>query len=249
MTGSGCFHPLEADKMADQAITGRYTRNFDTLSPVEQDKLGRSRVVIIGLGGLGGGVMEMLARVGVGHLTLIDGDVFDETNLNRQLLSQESLIGVSKAKVARKRVNDINAEVRVRHFAGYVDDTNLYSYIKDADVVMDCLDSIDTRFMLQDAAQKARVPVVSGAIAGVTGQVTTIFPGDMGYELIYGKKSRQQSKGVETKTGNISYCALFVAALQSSECVKVLLNRGQVLQNKLLIAQLWSNTFEVVNLV
>ncbi len=249
MTGWGCFRRLEAADMTDPSIKGRYDRNFDTLSLDEQKKLGASRVVVIGLGGLGGSVVEMLARVGVGHLTLIDGDVFDATNLNRQLLSRESLIGVSKAEAAKKRVNAVNSDVNVKHYATYVDDDNLFDHVRQADVVMDCLDSIDTRFMLQKAAQKASVPIVSGAIAGVTGQVTAIFPNDIGYGLIYGKKSRCQSKGVETKTGNISYCALFVAALQSSECVKVLLNRGQILQNKLLIAQLWSNTFEIVDLV
>ena len=235
--------------MPETSIRNRYDRNFDTLSAAEQEKLGRSHAVIIGLGGLGGGVLEMLARVGVGHLTLIDGDVFDETNLNRQLLSREDLIGTSKAAAARQRVAAINSEIEVSHFDVYLDDTNLYHHIKGADVAMDCLDSIDTRFMLQDAALKAGIPIVSGAIAGVTGQVTTIFPGDAGYGLIYGKKSRDRSKGVEIRTGNISYCALFVAALQSSECVKVLLDRGDLLQNKLLIAQLWSNTFETVNLV
>lgn len=235
--------------MTDALFPGRYERNFDTLSKQEQAILGKAKVVVIGLGGLGGGVVEMLARVGVGSLTLIDGDVFDETNLNRQLLSQESLIGVSKAESAQKRVQAINSEVKVRCWAEFVDDAGLYDQIKDADVAMDCLDSIGTRFSLQKAANKAGIPIVSGAIAGVTGQVTTIFPGDLGYGLIYGKKSRSQSTGVETKTGNISYCALFVSAIQASECVKVLLNRGSTLQNRLLIAQLWSNTFEVVQLV
>lgn len=227
----------------------RYDRNFNTLSPEEQTALNASTVVIIGLGGLGGGVCEMLARVGVGHLTLIDGDTFEASNLNRQLLSEERLIGTPKAHAAKKRVNAINSEVSVKCRVEYLDEFSLYEQIKDADVAMDCLDSIDTRFKLQDAAKKASIPIVSGAIAGVTGQVTSIFPGDRGYELIYGKKSREQSKGVETRTGNISYCALFVASLQSSECVKILLNRGETLRNKLLISELWTNIFDVVDLV
>jgi len=234
--------------MGKISATDRYDRNFNTLSKEEQIILGKSKVVIIGLGGLGGGVCEMLARTGIGQLTLIDGDIFEPSNLNRQLLSQEDYIGIPKAEAAMKRVHAINSDVIVRHVIAYLDETNLYDYIKDADVAMDCLDSIDTRFKLQDAANKASIPIVSGAIAGVAGQVTTIFPGDMGYDLIYGKKSRERSKGVETKTGNISYCALFVAALQSSECIKVLLNRGDILQNKLLIAELWSNVFDIVEL-
>ena len=230
-------------------LKARYDRNFNTLSLEEQKKLGTSNVIVIGLGGLGGSVCEMLARVGIGHLTLIDGDVFEASNLNRQLLSEERLIGFPKAQAAKNRVNAINSEVKVRYFIEYVDESNMYERIKDADVVMDCLDSIDTRFKLQKAAQKASIPIVSGAIAGVAGQVTTIFPDDKGYELIYGKKGRKQSKGVETRTGNIAYCAFFVAALQSSECLKVLLDRGDILRNKLLIAELWTNTFDILDLV
>ncbi len=235
--------------MVTSKIEGRYDRNFNTLTPEEQTTLGNSKVVVIGLGGLGGGVCEMLARVGVGHLILIDGDSFETSNLNRQLLSEEHLIGIPKAEAAKARVNAVNSEVSVTHRVEYVDESNLYEIIKNADVVMDCLDSIDTRFKLQDAAKKASVPIVSGAIAGVTGQITTIFPEDMGYELIYGKKSREQSTGVELRTGNIAYCALFVAALQSSESVKILLDRGDLLRNKLLIAELWTNTFEVMELI
>lgn len=227
----------------------RYDRNYNTLSHEEQKMLGTSHVIVVGLGGLGGGVCEMLARVGVGHLTLIDGDTFETSNLNRQLLSTENLIGVPKAEAAKKRVNAVNSEVMVTHLVEYLDEVSLRDRIKDADVVMDCLDSIDTRFKLQDVAKDASIPIVSGAIAGVTGQVTTIFPGDKGYELIYGKKSREQSKGVETRTGNMAYCALFVAALQSSECIKILLKRGDLLQNKLLIAELWTNIFDVVDLI
>jgi molybdopterin/thiamine biosynthesis adenylyltransferase len=229
--------------------TDRYDRNYNTLSDTEQKRLGQARVTIIGLGGLGGGVCEMLARVGVGYLHLVDGDHFDASNLNRQLLSREDLIGVPKARAAEQRVRSINSDIKVSHAVQFLDEDNLYDTITGSEVVMDCLDSIDTRFKLQDAAQKAGIPIVSGAIAGVTGQVTVIFPGDEGYGLIYGEKSRKQSRGIETKTGNISYCALFVAALQSSECVKVLLNRGDILRNKLLIAELWSNLFDIVDLV
>jgi len=227
----------------------RYDRNFNTFSHENQQKLEASTVVVIGLGGLGGSVCEMLARVGIGKLILVDGDVFEVSNLNRQILSEERLIGVPKAEAARDRVRAVNSGVEVIHRIEFLDEKNLYEHIKGSDVVMDCLDSIDIRFKLQDAAKKASVPIVSGAIAGVTGQVTTIFPEDKGYPLIYGEKSRKQMKGVETKTGNIAYCALFTAALQSSECVKILLNRGDLLRNKLLIAELWTNVFEVMDLV
>lgn len=227
----------------------RYDRNFNTLSRADQDRLARSHVAILGLGGLGGGVCEMLARTGVGNLTLIDGDVFDPTNLNRQLMSREDLIGKPKAMAAADRVHRINSEVRVFPKTVYGDTDSLPGLIQDADLVVDCLDTIDARFLLQDAARDSGIPVVSGAIAGVSGQVTVFFPEDKGYELIYGPRDEGKKRGIETRTGNISFCALTVAALQASESIKVLLKRGDILRNRLLILDLWSNSFEVMDLV
>ncbi len=238
--------------MAPSKLHHRYDRNFDTLSHEDQKKLCNFRVMVLGLGGLGGSVCEMLARTGVGHLIVVDGDSFEASNLNRQLLSQEHLLGKSKAHSARDRIHAINSDIMVtpleKKLTQKPGKSNLYENIKNIDLVVDCLDSIQTRFKLQDAAEKASVPIVSGAIAGVTGQVTTIFPKDKGYELIYGSRDQVPSQGIETKTGNISYCALLVAAIQSSECIKVLLNRGDILRNKLLIAELWSNTFDIMEL-
>lgn len=227
----------------------RYARNFETLTRTEQARLASARVSVLGLGGLGGGVCEMLARTGVGHLTLIDGDVFEASNLNRQLLCTEALVGTSKAEAARQRICAVNSLVQVAPVAAYADKTNLFDMITGSDLVVDCLDSIPDRFMLQDAAQKAQIPVVAGAIAGVSGQVTVFFPEDKGYELIYGKRDQLPARGIESRTGNISYCALMVAAVQASECIKVLLNRGDILRNKLLIMELWSNAFEIMDLV
>jgi len=226
----------------------RYARNFDTLTRTEQEQLASARVSVLGLGGLGGGVCEMLARIGVGHMTLIDGDVFDASNLNRQLLCTEALVGTPKAEAAKDRICAVNSLVRVTPVAAYADKTNLFDMITGSDLVVDCLDSIHVRFMLQDAAKKAQIPLVAGAIAGVSGQVTVFFPEDKGYELIYGKRDHLPATGIESRTGNISYCALMVAAVQASECIKVLLNRGDILRNKLLIMELWSNSFEIMDL-
>ncbi len=227
---------------------GRYIRNFDTLNTMEQDFLIKSHVSIIGLGGLGGGVCEMLARTGLGNLTLIDGDSFETSNLNRQILSTEALIGKSKAMAAANRVHAINSSIVVNHVMEYANDSNLYDLIKKSDLAVDCLDTIDSRFVLQRAAKKAGIPIVSGAIAGVSGQVTVFFPEDRGYELIYGDKGQARSQGVETKTGNLSYCAMLVASLQTSECIKILLGRGDILRNKIMIIDLWTNTFETMAL-
>ncbi len=232
----------------------RYSRNLNTLSCVDQDTLGKSRVAILGLGGLGGWVCELLARIGVGALHLIDGDRFDTSNLNRQLLSLEDNIGCSKAQAAAMRLKKVNTAVRTTVYREFAGPDNLKKMIENTDLVVDCLDTIQARFHLQDAANALGMPIVSGAIAGVTGQVTVIFPGDPGFEQIYGRvphggtNGNQGSQGIETWTGNLSFCAGFIASLQASEAVKVLTGKGQTLRNKLLIAELWTNTIEVMDL-
>ncbi len=242
----------------------RYTRNFNTLSRKEQSILLKAKVCIAGLGGLGGSVTEMLARIGVGHLTLVDGDRFDPSNLNRQLLSTEALIGKPKADAAFERVKQINSDIHVIIYREFMTSENCNEILADSDILVDCLDSIDDRFMIQDAARKASIPLVSGAIAGTSGQVTTIYPDDRGFELIYGKREKNRvnsisagknnagknsvRKGIESEVGNLSFCAMFVASVQASETLKVLLNRGDILRNRLFIADLMSNTFDIIEL-
>ncbi len=226
----------------------RYVRNFNTLSREEQSVLKNSRVCIAGLGGLGGCVTEMLARIGVGYLYLVDGDLFTISNLNRQTLCTESNIRTYKADAATQRVKQINSTVHVRSFKRFLTKENCQEIFDEVDVVVDCLDSIDDRFMIQEAAHKCSLPLVSGAIAGTSGQVTTIFPQDKGFELIYGKNYEKNLKGIETRVGNLSFCAMFVASVQSSEVVKLLINREQLLRNKIFIADLISNSYEVMEL-
>lgn len=230
----------------------RYARNFQSISLAEQSLLADTRVCVVGLGGLGGGVVEILARIGIGTLDLVDGDSFDETNLNRQLLSTEKGIGTSKARAARKRVEAINKMVAVNSFDMFLTRENAHDIMDHAHVVVDCLDSINDRFLLQDLARSRDIPLVSGAIGGTSGQVTVIYPEDPGFELIYGdswRDSRENSEhGIEKTMGNLAHCALLVASLQASEVIKVVLGRGEILRNKLLICDLMTNTFEVMQM-
>ncbi len=226
----------------------RYSRNFKALTKEEQHTLNNSKVSVIGLGGLGGAVLEMLARIGIGNIKGVDNDKFDSSNLNRQLFSREDLLGTSKAQAAQDRIKLINSQIVIDCKEEFLTEKNAYDLIKESDVVIDCLDSIKTRFVLQTATKKAGIPLVSGAIAGAAGQVTVIFPDDKGFELIYGKKSIENSKGIENKLGNLSFCAFCISSMQVSECIKVLLKKRDILKNKLLVIDLFSNSFEIVNL-
>ncbi len=227
----------------------RYSRNFQSISLPEQALLADTRVCIVGLGGLGGGVVEMLARIGIGTLDLVDGDSFDETNLNRQLLSTEKGIGTPKARAARERVRLINKTVNVNAFDMFLNRENAHEIMGCSHVVVDCLDSIGDRFLLQELARSRGIPLVSGAIAGTSGQVTVIYPEDPGFQLIYGDSLENHAAGIEKQLGNLPHCALLVAALQCSEVIKVVLGRGDVLRNRLLICDLMTNTFEVMDMI
>ena len=229
-------------------IPERYARNMGTFSAQDQIVLFGSRVCIVGLGGLGGTVTEILARLGIGALTLVDGDVFEDSNLNRQLLSTLETLGASKTTAAESRVRQINPSVKTRIHDVFMDARNAAGLIEGADVVVDCLDNLKIRFVLETAAKAAKIPLVSAAIAGTYGQITTIFPEDPGLTLIYGPEDQVPAKGVETALGTLPYTAMTMASLECSEITKILLKRGKLLRNRLLVMDLMDNVIDVLAL-
>ena len=128
----------------------RYSRNISTLTVEENEKLECFKVCIVGCGGLGGYIIEMLARIGVGNLTVVDMDVFDESNLNRQIISNERNLGHSKALEAKTRINSINHNVKVKVIEDGFNKNNGINIISDHHVVVDALDSIESRLLLQE---------------------------------------------------------------------------------------------------
>ena len=225
-------------------VEKRYTRNVTTLTEEENNKLHDFRVCVIGCGGIGGYIIEMLARIGIGSITAVDMDVFDETNLNRQILSTEKVIGNRKTDEVKKRVNEINSNVKISVIDGAFSEENSCDIIKDHDVVVDALDSIPMRLVLQEACKKMNIPMVHGAIGGWYGQVCTVFPGDDTLTKIY-KKS---SKGAEKKLVNPSFTPANIASIQVSEVIKLLLNKGELYRNRVLLIDLLDNSYNIIDL-
>ncbi|WP_352417787.1 HesA/MoeB/ThiF family protein [Proteiniborus sp.] len=223
----------------------RYLRNMNMLSPEENASLSSFKACVVGCGGLGGYIIEMLARLGIGHLTVVDGDVFDETNLNRQLLSDMNSLGKPKAIVARDRINVVNPLVKVKVINGMLTEENCIEILQGHDVVVDALDSIDTRLLIQKHAEELNIPLVHGAIAGWYGQVTTIFPGDRTLDFLY---SNNDKKGLEAELGNPSFTPALVASIEVSEVLKILINRGDLLRRKLLSINTLNQEYEIINL-
>ncbi len=242
---------IEVLALEHDVIPLRYLRNLQSYSPDDQVRLLKSHMAVVGLGGLGGTVLEILARAGVGALDLIDGDIFEDHNLNRQLLSTEEGLGYSKAKAARERVRAINGSVEVTIFDLALTPENASRMIGASQVVIDCLDDIATRFNLETAAKQARLPMVSAAVAGLTGHVTTIFPDDEGLSLIYGARERlQRTRGVEATLGCLPQAVYAIAALESAAALALVLGKTEaLLRNRMLYVDLDENRFELLQLV
>ena len=223
----------------------RYIRNIEAISEEENAALFDKKVCVIGCGGLGGYIIEILARIGVGNLIVVDGDVFEESNLNRQLLSKTDLLGKSKAESAYRRVLEINPEVKVKYIYDFLDESNYSEIINNSDVAVDALDNIKTKKFLQRACEELGIPLVHGAIGGWYGQVTTIFPGDRTLDIIY---KGEEEKGQEKVLGNLPFTASYTASLQSAEVIKLLIKRGDLLRKKILFMDLLNNESEIINL-
>lgn len=213
----------------------RYLRNLDVISPEEQRKLAESKVAVIGAGGLGGNVILLLARVGIGCLAVVDQDIFDETNLNRQALCTMEALGNSKSSEAASAVRSINPGVNVFPYRTKLDASNVEEILAGSDVVVDALDNVPDRFLLEEAAKKLGIPLVHGALAGFEGWVMTIFPGDPGLQNIYGTKEvkRIDAESPQAILGVPGVTPSLIATFQVMEVLKILLKRGNLFRNRM----------------
>jgi molybdopterin/thiamine biosynthesis adenylyltransferase len=246
-TGAG-VREIEVAALENGFVPERYARNMRTFSPADQAALLRAHVGVVGLGGLGGTVTEILARMGVGRLTLIDGDRFEDSNLNRQLLSAPANLGRPKAEAAAERVAQINPAVDATVQTSFLTAQNAAGLLAGCRAVVDCLDNLPDRFAVEDACRRIGCPMVSAAVAGASGHVTTIFPEDHGLRLLYGAPQDLPLKGAETVLGTVPYAVAFLASLECAEAAKILLGRGGLLRGKLLVADLNEGIVEVMTL-
>jgi len=210
----------------------RYIRNVDILSAAEQLRLAESRVAVVGAGGLGGQVIVLLARLGVGTLVVVDCDDFDETNLNRQVLCSAETLGEPKARAAVEAVASINPGIRVIPHTVRIDAGVIDGILAGSDVVVDGLDNAPDRLLLQDAAARLGIPMVHGALAGFEGRIMTVLPGDAGVKPLYGETAdRADPDRPEAVLGVPAVTAALIGTFQAMEVLKILLRRGSLFRN------------------
>lgn len=213
----------------------KYSRNIPAISEEEQNILKDKTVAVIGCGGLGGYSIEYLARLGVGHIIAVDGDIFSESNLNRQLLSTSDTIGKAKADAAVARIHSINSEIEATAVNEFLTADTAATLVKGTDLVIDALDNVESRLILEDVCEEANVAIIHGAIQGWILQATVVEPGSKTLHSLYKDKKTDDSPESKTCLCPTPACC---AAIQVSEALKLLLNRESSLNGNVLYMDL-----------
>jgi molybdopterin/thiamine biosynthesis adenylyltransferase len=220
----------------------RYLRNVPALTREECALLRTKKIAVIGCGGLGGHLIDLLARLGIGSILAVDGDIFDASNLNRQLLSQVSLLGTEKARAAADRVRMVNPDVKVRSETVFLDESNALSLITGCDAVLDALDNIPSRKILSAACEQANIPYIYGAIQGWVAQAAVSMPGDHLIDTLYPEEIEIRDKSV------LSFTPALCASMQAALCVKLLTGRDME-TGKIYYFDLLNQEFETISMV
>ncbi|HAA88967.1 MAG TPA: adenylyltransferase [Peptococcaceae bacterium] len=225
----------------------RYKRNImlEGVGEQGQEKLLKSRVLVVGAGGLGSAVAYYLAAVGVGHLGLVDGDRIDLPNLQRQILYQTGDLGKLKVEVAKARLEALNPDLEVEAICGKLDEDNAHLLISRYDLVVDCTDNFKARFVINDTCLRLGKAFVHGAVADFSGQVMTIIPGaGPCFRCIFPKEPKSYSA---SERGILSSLPGTIGTVQATEVVKYILGLGSLLVGRLLVYDALSMTFSEVS--
>jgi molybdopterin/thiamine biosynthesis adenylyltransferase len=217
----------------------RYSRHIllDEIGIEGQQKLLAAHALVIGAGGLGSPAAMYLASAGIGHITLVDNDTVDLTNLQRQIAHTTERVGQPKAESARLTLGQINPDITVTALNERVDDTRLSQLVADADVVLDCTDNFATRHAVNRACVAARKPLVSGAVIRFDGQVS-VFDPRSGQQPCYSClfPQDQQFEDVACSTmGVFAPLVGVVGAMQAAEALKLVMGVGGSLAGRLMM--------------
>jgi len=217
----------EIAALSESVVPSRYISNVRFIGVNGQLKLLGSTATIVGCGALGGMLCELLARLGVGHLKLIDFDKFDETNLNRQIMCTEEDLGKSKVSCAKERISKINSAITATAYEVRLDEANAVQLISNSDVVLDGLDNAKDKITLEAACLNEKIPLVHGAIGDSRFQIASIRNRGL-LENLY-------ASGTENPVAGTPPCtAAACAAMQAGEMLKLLLGIGDIATDAIL---------------
>ena len=215
------------------------SRQMSIVSKSQQEKLKNSKITVIGCGGIGGAAIEMLARMGVGNLQIVDKDSFDVSNINRQLMSSFYSVGKSKTQVTEDTIQSINPFIKVESFEGELNESNVEKIVAGSDLVIDALDNLVSRIILSRCARELEIPFIHGAIHGTMGQVTVFNNETPSYEELFKLPSKNNELSTEVIDEVLKLSQdippvlgpvpNIVGCLQASEAFKVITGKGRVI--------------------
>jgi len=237
---------------SDSPELDRYVRQmrFAPLGEEGQRRLLASRVLVCGCGALGTVLANTLARAGVGFLRIIDRDFIERNNLQRQVLFDEDDIAAElpKAIAAANKLRRINSEIELEPVVADVDPSNVLKFTADVDLIVDGTDNFETRFLINDAAVKQRLPWVYGGCLGAEGQTMTILPGETAcLRCLISEPPPAGSTPTCDTAGIVSPIINVIASIQSMEAIKILSGNRDCIQRNLTVIDLWENRIRQVN--
>jgi adenylyltransferase/sulfurtransferase len=224
-----------------------------------QQRLLESTVLLLGCGALGNVVADLLSRAGVGHLVIVDRDIVEESNLQRQLLFDERDVaeGLPKAEAAKRRIGEINSDVRVTAVVDNIDHTNIARYADGVDLVVDGLDNLETRYLANDLAVSRGLPYVYGGAVGSVGMVFPVLPHYAGevpwkaaggedystpcFRCLFAEAPPPGTMATCDTTGVFGSLITIVAGFQVTEALKILTLNFDTVSRKLLQIDVWNN--------
>lgn len=225
----------------------KYNRHFliDDFSETHQLKLKKAKVLVIGAGGLGSPVLLYLSGAGIGTIGIFENDLVTSSNLPRQVLYTSADVGKPKADIARERILAHHPDCKVQLFSQQWEEKSAQKLGSKYDVIIDCSDNLESRYLTDEISKKLNIPFVYGAVHQMEGQLAVFnYRGSKSYTDFFGKQKPFHSKYHQ---GIIGPAAGTVGNLQAGEALKIITGIGEVLFNKILFISLRHNRYQIFN--
>lgn len=240
----------QSDKLDTAEIT-RYSRHIflPEISGAGQQKLKNSKVIVIGAGGLGSAVLYYLAAAGVGNITIVDFDIVDLSNLQRQIIHKTQNIGMNKAESAAIALSELNPNIKIKILATKLTLDNTSEILKNHDVIVDCCDNFTSRYTIADTAAALSIPCVLASIEKYNGQLTVLKPyenNNPSYRDIFPLKPDDNEIATCNTIGVLATLPGVIGSLQATETIKIITDIKEQLVGEMLVYYGLENKFHKI---
>jgi molybdopterin-synthase adenylyltransferase len=239
--------------MANLKYSERYSRQilFSSIGEAGQKKLQKGKAAVIGCGGLGSNITNNLARAGVGFIRIIDKDIVELSNLQRQLLFDEKDVDkkVQKAIAAKHKLNLVNSDIVIEAIVDEVNINNIGIFLKGVDLILDGTDNFETRFLINEECVKNKIPWIYGSVAASSGMVCSIVP-ESGYCLkcIFKDLPANFIGASSGNVGILGSAVSAIASIQATEALKILAGNISAITKGLIILDIWDLSLDIIEI-